>query len=469
MDQSEVSELLLSISRFERDEYNTNQIDTLVKLIETKEIRDFDICSSVPGECNCSTSSTTSPCIHSAVYGVCRATCGLNTDFAYQLTVWKAIFDVTDIPEFECFSLVKLLTDRFCRAFIRSHFLSTGSTGTVDSSGNGRNKITSLSADIRKNDNTAAADEEICLVYAKKFIYFVYCHSNDQHQQDVLGGMRAHDVSQQSGNCRSGILKEIHRCLKDGLQLLLHGSGNGFSLPTGVGNVIPNNTHNHTQSHSHARGRVRNDCGNQNYRIDALLDILSVVIDNIDMPADCSYSVDPLLVHVTGVVEIVRSLDSLVSDLLLPLHSPNEMEEWRDQTPVIQVYHETLVRCMCRVVGCVRRLHDAAGRNTAIHDGGGQVDVVHSSGNNDASTSQLCSVNENEDDSHEGLDEHEEAHMSDPDGKSVLKESVLMVIIEGLLRQWPAGFKGNTPKEVLFLHEVCRVVIMRYGDWINSR
>ena len=38
--------------------------------------------------------------------------------------------------------------------------------------------------------------------------------------------------------------------------------------------------------------------------------------------------------------------ESLLFDVLLPLHKPSGMVLWRDQTPVLGLYHETLVRCV---------------------------------------------------------------------------------------------------------------------------
>ena len=35
--------------------------------------------------------------------------------------------------------------------------------------------------------------------------------------------------------------------------------------------------------------------------------------------------------------------------VLLPLHAPGEMVEWRDQVPVLQSYHEALVQCVVRL------------------------------------------------------------------------------------------------------------------------
>jgi len=42
---------------------------------------------------------------------------------------------------------------------------------------------------------------------------------------------------------------------------------------------------------------------------------------------------------------------TLLQRVLLPLHRPNEMVLWRDQVPVLQDYHEALVRCTVKAAG----------------------------------------------------------------------------------------------------------------------
>jgi len=89
----------------------------------------------------------------------------------------------------------------------------------------------------------------------------------------------------------------------------------------------------------------------------------------------------------------------LLHDVLLPLHKPNAMVLWRDQMPVLQVYHEPLVRC---VLGLVDK--DAAVRKT--------------------------------------------------DPPCGAKFSILVQAVHGILTSWPDKFETNTPKQVLLLHEL---------------
>lgn len=108
-------------------------------------------------------------------------------------------------------------------------------------------------------------------------------------------------------------------------------------------------------------------------------------------------------------------LAELLEQLLLPLHLENGMLEWRDQVPIIKVqldyfrlpsisvllryvtqpYHESLVICIVR----------------CIH--------------------------------------YEQRAPQTPRVDSFLCRSVLY-----LLNNWPESFNANTPKEVLFIHEV---------------
>jgi hypothetical protein len=76
---------------------------------------------------------------------------------------------------------------------------------------------------------------------------------------------------------------------------------------------------------------------------------------------------------------------------------------WRDQCPVLNPYHESLVFL---VVMMVQRF--------------------------------------------DGVSSHSQGQGQEQE----LEESFLVATVRGLLKQWPKGFSANTPKEVLLLHEV---------------
>ncbi len=91
---------------------------------------------------------------------------------------------------------------------------------------------------------------------------------------------------------------------------------------------------------------------------------------------------------------------ALLMEGLFPLHTPNEMVVWRDQIPIIQSYHEDLVKC---IVGLCSR------------------------------TEVVC---------------------HDVDGSERFQDSMLVCVLSKLLETWPDAHDTNTPKQVLLLHEI---------------
>jgi len=89
----------------------------------------------------------------------------------------------------------------------------------------------------------------------------------------------------------------------------------------------------------------------------------------------------------------------LLHDVLLPLHKPNSMVLWRDQVPVLQLYHEPLVRCMLALVE----------RDSLLRS----------------------------------------RHPVETGTFSILAQAV-----QGILASWPDKYETNTPKQVLLLHEL---------------
>lgn len=119
---------------------------------------------------------------------------------------------------------------------------------------------------------------------------------------------------------------------------------------------------------------------------------------------DLVYSIIAGLSVTTGGEEThcEQNMSSLLHDILLPLHAPNEMVLWRDQIPVIQTYHEPLVKCVLKLVEKDGQLRAADG----------------------------------------------------PTGTLASKPSVLVQAVLGILKMWPERFDTNTPKQVLLLHEL---------------
>lgn len=74
------------------------------------------------------------------------------------------------------------------------------------------------------------------------------------------------------------------------------------------------------------------------HHIRHLLDLLITILDGMPLPASGEAFTE----------ENLNLRKQLLVKVLLPLHRPNEMVLWRDQVPVLQDYHEALVRCTVR-------------------------------------------------------------------------------------------------------------------------
>jgi hypothetical protein len=142
------------------------------------------------------------------------------------------------------------------------------------------------------------------------------------------------------------------------------------------------------------RGRSK-DAGSSRDHVGPLLDVLLCIVEGLQVSPSNAAILRDLTTHV-----------------LLPLHRPDEMIEWRDQIPVLQRYHEPLVLCLAAVI-------------------------------------QHCS----EAGSEAGTD-------SDNDTDST---GVFVDIIAGIVATWPSSFSSNTPKEVLLLHEIETLLALATG------
>lgn len=153
------------------------------------------------------------------------------------------------------------------------------------------------------------------------------------------------------------------------------------------------------------------DAGSSRMHTKPLLEVLLTILSGLQTSSN----------SVSGNEAIGADIVSIGRELLvhvfLPLHTPVEMVEWRDQIPVISSYHEVLVKCMVRLVQKERACM------TSISD--------HSQYKADAS-------------------EHNDKRDHANGGTSEL----LLLTVQGLIAQWPEGFTSNTPKEVLFVHEL---------------
>jgi hypothetical protein len=129
-----------------------------------------------------------------------------------------------------------------------------------------------------------------------------------------------------------------------------------------------------------------------------------------------------------------RSRD-LLHSVLMPLHAPNEMVEWRDQVPVLQGYHESLVRCMVRLNEvCIQQLQQQA-RGSA---GADAISSTSSSSTTAPSTAQFSAT------STPTLT----LTPSTPAPASAASSALLVETITAQLKSWPDSYQTNTPKQV---------------------
>lgn len=107
------------------------------------------------------------------------------------------------------------------------------------------------------------------------------------------------------------------------------------------------------------------------------------------------------------VVPLSQENKSLLSTILIPLHMPNEMVEWRDQIPIIDSYHSILVSCCTKMIEKDRVSYQAL--DTMTEDSTGPVDV---------------------------------------------RSSAFVLCFQGVLSAWPNPREANTSKEILLLQEL---------------
>ena len=158
-----------------------------------------------------------------------------------------------------------------------------------------------------------------------------------------------------------------------------------------------------------------------NYRINIRIKLGKLLLlsectkgSNVDA-GNCRSHIAPLLeilyYIISGMKTNENTKDSYVhilKEILLPLHKPNEMILWRDQVPVLQLYHEILVKCLLKLIEKDR-------------------EYINNNNNN----------------------EKERNHYENSSNNSIL-----ILTIQGVLKTWPDRFDTNTPKQVLLLHEL---------------
>lgn len=153
----------------------------------------------------------------------------------------------------------------------------------------------------------------------------------------------------------------------------------------------------------------------------------------------------PLLEVLICIIEGFTCLKKIHTDLMMqiimPLHSPNEMVEWRDQIPVLQLYHSPLVRCL--IVYIAKDIECKKSNNTNLENVTGiaenDTDIIENSTVKHIDTISECF------DSISTKDDY--SRNKKPKTKDLKQKSVLFTIIKSLITYWPPSYAANTPKE----------------------
>ena len=170
-----------------------------------------------------------------------------------------------------------------------------------------------------------------------------------------------------------------------------------------------------------------------------------------------------LLCIVEGFLVPLREADrGLLEQVLMPLHQPNQMVEWRDQIPVLQIYHPQLVDCVKALIEKSFENNEcptltaaaAAAAATAITT---TTEINNRNQTIDESNSPSQSQTQSQSQSHSKckISSLKRLHSKDKtDG------SLLVTAVKRLLSFWPQSYAANTPKELLMLHELEALVAM---------
>ena len=211
--------------------------------------------------------------VYSAVYGMLTAIT-MSKDAELQVALWEAIYSISDFPEFDNKVFMGLLNDEFLVKFIKFQFTHC-------------NKLCSMAIPFNKPDIIAQQTKlhTILIEYSKQFLFYCLVHCTSK---------------------RSVILTQLHKSLSENLKYMMLPKKYSVS-----GNVL---------------------CSRYiSKQIASVLTVMSSVISGCQseplVSAESREHAQPL----------VGYMHRVLVQLLLPLHLPNDMEEWRDQIPVIQV------------------------------------------------------------------------------------------------------------------------------------
>lgn len=467
MEQKDFDALLTQVSNTSQFNYSLNRVRPLLKLIETREIRDFDLsCNAnsvtidgMRSSCRCTS------CLHTAIHALCKCTCFVPTASIELVEIFNAIFGISDVPEFNNVLLLSKFDKEFYQKFVKSHFLmspevistsitssdsetcvSIGKEADAKTGTNSPEKLTFASVTGKNSSGGAVAKS---LLYARRFLHYMYKHTVDSDSDSDLS-MAQNQHNEKSNrhavSTRSFIRETIYSCMLEGLKIVT-----AIKPAFGAGSTGTARSNNKSNTEGISIGR------SQCIRIASLLEVVSSIVEGW-APSGSVIASDSWNNGDGDEVQRMRqSMHALLRHVLLPLHTPNEMEEWRDQTPLIQSYHEPLVVCISKLVDAERRLMTGLATTAVVAEGGGRIvshkrDYSQVQGAKDVSTAAPTAVSA-----------RSVSVSVSPD-----MDTVLVSTVKGLLKQWPTGYTANTPKEVLLLHELDTLVCLSSSEEFAS-
>ena len=170
-----------------------------------------------------------------------------------------------------------------------------------------------------------------------------------------------------------------------------------------------------------------------------------------------------LLCIIEGFLVPLRDADrGLLERVLMPLHQPNQMVEWRDQIPVLQIYHPQLVDCVKALIEKSEE-NDECTTTTAAAVAAAAIRAAATATAAITAASDIIDRNQAIDESNSQSQSHSECKVSSLKrlhSKDRTDGSLLVTAVKRLLSFWPQSYAANTPKELLMLHELEALVAM---------
>jgi Protein phosphatase 2A regulatory B subunit (B56 family) len=175
-----------------------------------------------------------------------------------------------------------------------------------------------------------------------------------------------------------------------------------------------------------------------------------------------------LLCIIEGFLVPLRDADrGLLVRVLMPLHQPNQMVEWRDQIPVLQIYHPQLVDCVKALIEKSEENDEcattAAAATAAVATTTGAITAAADITDRNQATDESYYQSQPQSQAQTQYQSHSDCTISSLKrlhSKDRTDGSLLVTAVKRLLSFWPQSYAANTPKELLMLHELEALVAM---------